>query len=301
MIGQLDTTLRRLFTMQVAGITSDSQVGFQPPDADWQTYVKNLHVGGAAANALNVYLVELRENRKLRSNERSREISDGAVRETPAPRRVDCHYLITAWSPADVTPALEPTLDEHGVLYDVMDVLAAHDPLLPSAIFAPLAAPAPLAGQELPVCLLPPEGFGKLAEFWGTMGERHRWKPCVHCIVTIALELPGWRAGPPVTTLGATVLQAVAPASFDLRFHLGGTVLGAGAPPQPVAGAWVELLDAAGAMRLKLVRADSVGRFVFADVVAGDYQIRASSAPLGATASRPIAVPEPSGAYDVQF
>jgi hypothetical protein len=291
--------LRRLLTTQVAGITSDSQVGFQPPDEDWRGYVKNLQVGGSAAEALNVYLVDLRDNRRLRSNERLRTVVDGGARESAAPRRVDCHYLVSAWSPADVVPpGLEPTIDEHRLLSDVAQALAGQDVLVPDEIFAPLPAPPALRGQELPVVLLPVEGFHKLAEFWGTMGAKYRWKPCVYLVVTVALEESVTAAGALVTTIVTQALQTVAPSDVDTRLHIGGQVLQAGAG---VGLAWVELLDAAGATRLKLVQADDEGRFVFADVFAGDHQLRASSAALGATAVRPITVPEPSGTYDVSF
>src|SRR5881275_1889471 len=101
----LDNLLRHLFLEQVAGVTGEAQVRFQPPDQHWRTYVSNLTLGVQPANALNVYLVDLRENIKLRSNERVRSIENGIASDEPAPRRVDCHYLITAWSPAMVSPA----------------------------------------------------------------------------------------------------------------------------------------------------------------------------------------------------
>jgi hypothetical protein len=78
----------------VTNIASEDQVRFQPSDQEWRTVVSNLGV----RNALNVYLFEMREKRKLRTNERMREIESGVVTDTRAPRRVDCHYLITAWS-----------------------------------------------------------------------------------------------------------------------------------------------------------------------------------------------------------
>src|SRR2546423_1895501 len=111
MIDHLDNLLRQLFIAQIDEINAEAQVRFQPPDDDWRTFV-----GQQTTNVLNVYLFDLRENRKLRSNERIREIENGIVREVPAPRRVDCHYLITAWSPATVTPAIEPTVDEHALI-----------------------------------------------------------------------------------------------------------------------------------------------------------------------------------------
>lgn len=47
-----------------ASVTED-QVRFEPPDSQWRT-----SLGTLRRNALNVYLVDLRENRKLRSNMR---------------------------------------------------------------------------------------------------------------------------------------------------------------------------------------------------------------------------------------
>src|SRR5689334_24532296 len=113
MIDVLDNTLRQLFLSRIDEIKDESQVRFQPPDDTWRTAVANLTVNGQPVNALNVYLVDVRENRVLRSNERLRDFQNGSITETRAPRRMDCHYLISAWSPANMTPAIEPTLDEH--------------------------------------------------------------------------------------------------------------------------------------------------------------------------------------------
>src|SRR5215468_776554 len=123
MLDHLDNLLRHLFMTQIPVLSDEAQVRFQPPDEDWRSYVSTNLTG----NALNIYLAELRENRKLRSNERVQDVTNGMVSETPAPRRVDCHYLITAWSPAPVTPAVEPTVDEHALLYAVTGVLANNE------------------------------------------------------------------------------------------------------------------------------------------------------------------------------
>lgn len=302
MIDQLDLTLRRLFIGRVAGITADTQVRFQPPDEDWRTYVKNLQVGAASANSLNVYLVDLRENRKLRSNERTRQVVQGDVLETQAVRRVDCHYLISAWSPADVTPAIEPTLDEHAVLYDVIDVLAANDPLEAATIFAPAPPPPAIAAESLPMVVLPPDGFVKLAEFWGTMGDKHRWKPCVYLVVTVPMLPQAFRAGPMVTSLIAQARGRDSGAAETL-VTIGGTVT-TGAPAQPVADAWIELLVTPANVRLHFVRADTDGRFRFAGLQPAlkpgqQYALRASSPTLGVSALRAIDIPSPSGEYDL--
>ena len=241
MIDQLDILLRKLITSTVAGFASDDQVRFQPPDDDWRTYVKTLSIAGQPANALNFYLVDLRENRKLRSNEKVRSAQNGDVSETPAPRRLDCHYLISAWSPADVTPAIEPTLDEHAALYLVASAFARSDPLVATVIYAPGPVPPTFppdfATAELPIGLVPPEGFIKLAEFWGTMGEKHRWKPVVYLIVTIPILPIGQPVGPIVTTSFTEIHSTDAPASGETLLQIGGTVFDSAVPPQPVVGA----------------------------------------------------------------
>jgi Pvc16 N-terminal domain/Carboxypeptidase regulatory-like domain len=302
-IDQLDILLRKLITSSVAGFASDDQVRFQPPDDDWRTYVKTLSVGGQPANALNLYLVDLRENRKLRSNDKPRSIQNGDISETPMPRRLDCHYLISAWSPADVTPALEPALDEHAALYLVAASLARHDPLIPAAVYAPGPVPPgfppELAAAELPIALVPPEGFIKLAEFWGTMGEKHRWKPTIYLIVTLPITTVSRPVGPAVTTTFTEIRATDAPAGGETRYQIGGTVWDSQAPPQPLPGCWIELLTAAGS-RLQLVRADAAGRFTFVHLAAGAYRLRASMAGSGVV-TRNITVPSPSGEYDLQL
>jgi hypothetical protein len=303
MIDQLDILLRKLITSSVVGLASDDQVRFQPPDEDWRTYVKTLSIAGQPANALNVYLVDLRENRKLRSNERIRTTLNGDMSETTAPRRVDCHYLISAWSPADVTPAIEPTLDEHAVLYLVASVFSQHDPLIPPDIYAPAPVPATfppaLVEAQLPITLVPPEGFIKLAEFWGTMGEKHRWKPVLYLIVTIPIVPPATPVGPIITTAMTDMRITDAPSSSEIQIQIGGNVYDNQVPPQPALNAWVELLDMSG-HRLQLASVDAEGRFTFVRVVPGAYQLRASRAGLG-TITRNVTVPSPTGEYDLQF
>jgi hypothetical protein len=316
MIDLLDTLLHRLLRNRIAQLTADTQVRFQPPDEDWRGLVPTITDGaGNPANSLNVYLVDLRENRRLRSNERERRQIGPDVYDVPPPRRVDCHYLISAWSPVAVSVAIDPTQDEHALLAEAARVLGAHDELDPVAIYAasspPQLPPPALAEERFPLMLLPPEGFPKYAEFWGTMGDKNRWKPCVYIVVTVALREAPVRAGPPVTTIYTHALPTDFPAAVETRFHIGGTVHPAAGSTDPVPMAHVELLTAAG-LRLNAVRADALGRFVFADVPAGNYQLRArltllptpATPPPPATAVsplNPITVPSPGGGYDIHF
>jgi hypothetical protein len=304
MIQHLDNLLRHLFLAQIAEITSEDQVGFQPPDEDWRGHVTNLQ-----RNALNVYLVDLRENRQLRSNERVRAFQNGNVSETPAPRRVDCHYLITAWSPAEITLAVEPTLDEHALLAEVTGVLMRNESLIPREVYAPDPLPAtfPLevAEAELPTSVLPGEGFPKLAEFWGTMGTNHRWKPTVYLVVTIPVILRTEIAGPMVTTRITEYRQTGQLDTAEVWIQIGGHVLDATSPledgsPAPVIGARVRLEDPKG-KSLQTTETNEQGRFTFSQLRPGPYQLRWRATGRPEPAPRPIEVPSPSGEYDLTF
>ena len=305
MIDHLDNLLHRLFRNSIVELTSDAQVRFQPPDDDWRALVPTItDAVGNPANSLNVYLADLRENRRLRSNARERTVVGQEVFEEPPARRVDCHYLISAWSPVAVSIAIDPTPDEHALLAEVARTLGAYDDLDPASIYAastPPAVPAAaLAGERFPISLLPVEGFTKMAEFWGTMGSANRLKPVVYAVITVALKEAPARAGPIVTTTSTRTLVIDAPDTASTRYHIGGSVLDGSMPPRGVPLAWVELLTPASE-RHRFTRADAMGRFVFSDVAAGEWQLRASATPLGVSPPRDVIVPEPSASYDIVF
>jgi Pvc16 N-terminal domain/Carboxypeptidase regulatory-like domain len=227
MIDHLDNLIRHLLIAEV-GVT-EAQVRFEPPDDNWRTYVSTL-----TGNALNIYLFDLREHRKLRSNERIREIENGVVTEHPAPRRMDCHYLITAWSPATVAPSIEPTVDEHALIYRVASVLTNSEPLIPRRVYDPFPLPNTfpdvIADAELPTTLLPAEGFPKYGEFWGTMGANHRWRPAVYFIVTLPLILRKEVSGPTVTTRIAEYRFSERAEIAEVMIEIGGEVFVQRAP-----------------------------------------------------------------------
>ncbi len=306
MIPYLNNLLRDLFlTEQVPDLTDPGQIRFQPPDEVWRIYVSALQV-----NALNIYLVDLRENRKLRSNARSRSVDNGMVSEEPAPARIDCHYLITAWSPSDVTPATEPTLDEHALLYQVSAVLKNNEPLNPSRIYpadsiALDAVPELIREADLPTEVLPVEGFPKLAEFWGTMGVNHRWKPAVYLIVTLPVAYEAEIAGPMVTTRITEYRQTGQPGTAEVWIQIGGHVLDAtnlqddDDKPSPVVDAWVQLETTDG-QRLQTTRTNELGRFTFGELQQGKYQLRFSATGFSER-TRDIDVPSSTGEYDLKY
>lgn len=306
MLSHLDNLLRHLFTTRVPSITSEDQVRFQPPDQEWRTVVSNL----GARNALNVYLVEMRENRKLRSNERVRQIEEGITHETPAPMRLDCYYLITAWSPARVTAAVEPALDEHQLLYEVTAVLMNPPSLIPKDIYSPGSLPAEfpplIADAELPFKLLPVEGFPKYAEFWGTMGNIHPWKPAIYLVVTIPVALQREVAGPPVTTSISDARRWGFAETAEVRIQIGGRVLDTSIdPPSAVSNAWVRLETIKG-VPIQTTATNTMGQFTFGGLQlepgmpTGKYRLRYSAVNFSEK-TRDVDLPSPTGEYDLRF
>jgi hypothetical protein len=304
LINQLDNLLRDLFLENVDKLTDEAQIRFQPPDEDWRGQVANLN-----QMALNVYLVDLRENRKLRSNERIRNVENGIVNEEPAPARLDCHYLITAWSPAQPGAVVEPTLDEHLLLYEVTGVLINNYPLNPSRIYPPgsaalAAVPELIREADLITDIVPVEGFTKLAEFWGTMGVNHRWKPAVYLIVTVPVALETEIAGPMVTTRITDYRMTGRPETAEVFFQIGGQVLDTINPqldgsPSLVGGAWVRL-ETTGGEGLQTTETNELGRFTFGNLQRDSYRLRTRATGLGELI-RDIEVPSPTGEYDLKF
>ncbi len=294
MLAAFDRLLRTLFRKTVAGITTDAHVSFQPPDQDWRSQVSGL------GTALNAYLVELRENRGLRSNERTRQTLNGVTFDTPVPRRIDGHYLITAWSTAVESPGtgVERTVIEQDLLYQVTRALLANQPLVPADVYAPDPVPADLlvpGAAEINTVVLPGEGFPKYAEFWGTMGNLHPWKPAVYVIATlpvVAVERP---SGVPVTTVHLELEQTDRPGSAERLTVIGGTVRGtAGAP---VAGVWVRLETLAG-RPVQETQSDGGGQFILDRVTPGKYRLRYRKAGF-TEQTTDIEVPSLTAAYDV--
>jgi hypothetical protein len=306
-IQDLDNMLRKLLRTKISDLLgTDAQVSFRPPDEDWRTEVSNLQ-----ALAVNLYLVDVRENRKLRSNAQVQAgEQNGQVIYDLAPVRVDCHYLITAWSPAQAGPAVEPILDEHALLYRVMAVLENSQPLNPIRVYGPsdpiLNNQPDLFKRDLPSQILPVEGFIKQPEFWGTMGQGHRWRPAIYLIVTLPLALDQLQAGPPVTATDAVVKQPNG--GPDQLYIIGGQVIDASlnppAAPNPVKDVWVQLSQAQPADRgrayVDTTYTDEQGRFVFRNLAPGEYALawRAQGLPLP-PAPRTVFVPSPSGEYDL--
>jgi hypothetical protein len=294
MINHFNNMLRHLFETQLAEISGEN-IDFGPPDAAWR--------GSLASLALNIYLVDIRENRKLRSNARRRDIREGLVYEQKAPPRIDCHYLITAWSTAARTAG--PAEEEQRLLYNVTRVLMNSQPLVPSRILPLPGVSAEFADAELPVSILPVEGFPKLAEFWGTMGSPQAWKPAVYIIATLPVIQTEEISGPMVTTRITEYRLNGHENTAEIWIQIGGHVLDTTRPrddgtPAPVSGAWVALIEPTTGERLQTARTNDLGRFTFGGLREQNYQLVVRTRDFSER-TEGITVPSPTGNYDIRL
>ena len=298
MLSLLDNLLRQILMDGFKSLGSSlqkDQVTFEPPDDTWRAALTE--------DTLNVYLVDIRENRKLRSNERSRDNQNGVVIEEPAPARMDCHYLISTFGSA--RPPLDPTPDEHRLLYVVAAILLQQGSLNPARIYPQnsrdLADWAPFQDVELPIVVAPVEGFPKLAEFWGTMGTKQPWRPVLYLIVTIPVALIKEQAGYMVTTRITEYRISGSPEPAETLIEIGSRVV---LPPRPLAvgkgtvngivgGTAVTVIDAAP-FRVGDVVTNNTARATIAQIAGNDLTLSNSLAGLAAGNTLRIANITPS-------
>ena len=167
MFKDLDDSLKKLFEVELLGVLSDSvTVVFDTPDGNFNP---------PNQRTVDLFLYDVRENRDLRSNEWLVERqSSGVARRKLPPVRVDCSYIVTAWS--------GNAESEHSLLGEVMKVLLRHSTLPDSVLVGSLA------GQEppLPTTSLQQARLQSLGEFWQALGGKP--KATLNYTVTISVE-----------------------------------------------------------------------------------------------------------------
>jgi hypothetical protein len=184
MLNDLDNSLKTLLEKELpADLVGQVTISFESPDAQ----------AAQDANAINLFLYDVRENWELRSNEWRLERTNGRVTQQPPPARVDCSYLITAWSKLPDRHH-DKADQEHLFLGQVMKVLLRY-PVLPAAVLQ-----GELEGQEPPVRAKPLQAsqLQSLGEFWQAMGS----KPKAMLNYTVTISVPVGEEvdlGPPVT------------------------------------------------------------------------------------------------------
>ncbi len=302
MLRPLGELMRDVLLSDIAVLAGPDQVSFQAPDGTFRGDVPN-----HPPAMLDVYLVDLRENRRLRSNERTRSQLNGTIQLDVAPDRIDCHYLITAWTATQPAAGLDPALEEHALLYEVADAFSERSPFNPTRVYPagdPRLGNWPVGFQDtdLPTSLLPPEGFSKLSEFWTTMGSDMRWKPIIYVVITLPLVRVSEVAGPPVTTMMTDYRLTGVASSTAIWTEIGGEILHTMAPgvTAPVMDAWVRIESLAG-VPLQQTRSDAEGRFRFGAVRPGTYRVVARAVGFTPDQQRVVTIPSETGEYNLVF
>ena len=208
---------------------------------------KNFPPDTLTGACLNVTLVDVRENQKLRKNDRVTIRTDREHFTTQVAAQLDCHYLATAWIKGAETPHIEAQ-QERRLLYEAAAAMLRHSPIdVRTVLDVPLTFPQPeeasaddwhelrailnhpheddpsqtvsdmefsnlkqdsvLLSRQLPLEALPPEGYSKLPEFWGLMETNAQWRPAVYFIVTIPVERLRWPRGPEVRSINTTIIN----------------------------------------------------------------------------------------------
>jgi hypothetical protein len=231
-------------------------------------------------SAINLFLYDVRENTELRSNEQQKERVGNQTIVHPAPLRLNCSYLVTAWP----FGGAELALQEHRLLAQVLRVFGQY-PTIPTQF---LQGSMKKQDPPLPMVALHPDALKNLSEFWSSVGNKLR--ASLTLTVTISVPLYADVADFMVTTRNLGVAPS-ASGPHDTLLQVGGRVLDPAS--QGVAGATVDLLDAG----LREISGDD-GRFSFLRVPAGAHQMRAVAAGFQAT-TQAVAVPGRPGDYEI--
>lgn len=194
MLQDLDKSLEELFRRELPSVLVEQvAICFAAPDNQFPPTSVTLP-------AIDLFLYDVRENRDFRSNEPiQRRSADGTGTYLPAPVRVECSYLVTAW-PSTSAPV--PSQDEHGILGAVLQLLLRY-PVLPAAVLQ-----GSMINQDLPLptTALQPSRMQSASEFWQSLGGK--LKVALSFTVTICVQptLP-FEAGPAVVDMRDRVSQ----------------------------------------------------------------------------------------------
>lgn len=187
MLHLLDESLTTFLRQVVPLPAREIDVAFEAPDKEWSAKLNR--------PTISLFLWDVRPNLAER-NLGLRVVHDEAGkarREGPMPR-IECRYLITAWT-TEIS-------DEHALLGQVLAALLVN-PILPAEHLKP-----PLVSDPLPEILLRAGGDTESSDFWSAIGGQ--LKPGLDVSVSVTLDAAALlAAGPPVQQVLPTVVDQV--------------------------------------------------------------------------------------------
>lgn len=251
MIHDLDETIKQILVKKGKLNPSDVDIAFDQPTGEWTSSLNR--------PTINLYLYDIRENTQLRPPVVSQiEREEGRARKTYPPKRIDLSYLITVW-------ARNPE-DEHQLLWRTLHTL------MQTRMIKPADTVGVVKNQlyDMPVKVaLPSDAVRNMPDLWGVM--ENQLKPSINLLITVALDIELAIEAPlvftPIFRIGQGDPSSKTFISRDVTiYHIGGRVLVRDVPIG--AGASVTLLN-----RGDSVETDAEGRFIFASVQPGEYDI----------------------------
>jgi hypothetical protein len=177
MLHLLDESLEAFLRATVPLSKREIDVSFAAPDRDWGARVSRPTV--------NLYLWDVRRNMEEREGGMDVVIDDHGrpQRRAPLPR-VDCRYLVTAWT--------SEVRDEHSLLGATLAALLLHNTIEPRFLQGAYARVTPL-----PTISVAESDGRDNSDFWSALGGQ--LKPGLDVVVTATVDTALFvEAGPPV-------------------------------------------------------------------------------------------------------
>jgi hypothetical protein len=297
MIHELDQTLKRILKDGNAPeVVRKADVSFLVPD---QTF-------SVTKEIINLYLYDTHENRTLRNPVPIIESTDVSFIRRMPPLRVDCSYMVTAWS--NQTDDIKA--DHEHQLLSLSMLWLSRFPLIPDKFFPNDWRDKTKDSYQPfppPMWVAQVNGVKEPGEFWAALNQSPR--PFFNLVVTIAMDLRTlFVEGPLVTTKATTFGQSegakeeLVPGSEEILIQIGGRVFDSAQPRRGIADALVSLVE----LR-QTEKTDEQGKFsfpgrtggtAFPGLTSGNYTLRVSAAGY-ARKEKTISVPGPSEEYEV--
>ena len=277
MFHDLDEALRQLLMEEMPIKNGEVDISFDQPKREWSARLSR--------PTLNLFLYDMRENRKLRQSQEwiVEQNRDGTVSQRRQPARIDLHYLVTAW-------ANDPD-DEHNLLARALMALfrQPHLPkkLLPESL---LDQPAPI-----PLQVAQEENLPNPSDVWNVLDNEMR--PAIVLTTTLAVDPYQPLVTPLVRTRELRFGQSGEPlekqltdgSATDVFWTIGGTVH----TDRPLDTLHLKLMEQGADVTI-----GDEGRFSIGRLKAGDYTLEIVVD--GRESSRhKISVPAPD--YDIHL
>lgn len=246
-------------------------------------------------STLNLFLIDVHENRELRDPVPIIEyVGDAYFRRRP-PLRVDCSYMVTAWSPQKDAAG---TAAEHQLLSEAL-MWFSQFPTIPERFLPSEWKNMTLSEYQpfpLPMWVGQVNGVKEAGEFWAALENPPR--AYFNLVVTLAMDLRrGVDIGPPVTSK-----EELLPNPEKSLLQIGGRIFDTAAPNRGIAEAVVLLAELS-----KSEITDADGRFSFPSrskdkgfpgISKGDYTLRVFAKGYQYKEKK-IKIPGPSEEYEI--